>query len=222
MFGKKNATIPFFYHFIFKFAGLNTKIMRKIQFEELIEALELFSKQGESYADENGRHGWRNPIRADTGALLRSFVLALQPQRVLEIGTAHGLSALYLSSGWHHTEGVRLDTIEFDAEVAAAAQARMDSVGAPVRVLSGDASVVIPSLHDHYEVVFFDAQKSLYLRHFLQLLEAKCIGPGSLILADNVVDRREECLDFLKYFEESNIPHTVLPTECGLLVARLT
>ena len=138
--------------------------MRKIQFEELIEALELFSKQGESYADENGRHGWRNPIRADTGALLRSFVLALQPQRVLEIGTAHGLSALYLSSGWHHTEGVRLDTIEFDAEVAAAAQARMDSVGAPVRVLSGDASVVIPSLHDHYEVVFFDAQKSLYLR----------------------------------------------------------
>lgn len=196
--------------------------MRKSQFEELIQTLELFSKQGESYADESGRHGWRNPIRSDTGVLLRSFVLALQPRRVLEIGTAHGLSALYLASGWQHTHGVRLDTIEFDAEVADAAQARMDSIGAPVRVLSGDASVVIPSLQEHYEVVFFDAQKSLYLQHFLQLLEAGCIGPGSVVLADNVVDRQEECGDFLQYFEERNIAHTILPTECGLLVARLS
>ena len=35
-----------------------------------IDALELLDKQGPSYATAEGRHGWRNPIRGDTGPLL--------------------------------------------------------------------------------------------------------------------------------------------------------
>jgi hypothetical protein len=40
-------------------------------------------------------------------------------------------------------------------------------------------------------------------------------------MADNVVDREEECRNFLNWFIENNINHYILQTECGLLVAHL-
>jgi len=215
---KINALIFGFY---FEIRRSQHQNMRKNQLEKLIQELELYSKQGESYSDESGRFGWRNPIRTDTGILLRSFVLAIRPKRILELGTAHGLSALYLAGGWSDHESGCLDTIEFDPEVAAAAQERMDSINLPVKVLAGDASVIIPTLKGRYDMVFFDAQKSLYHEHFLQLLEAGLIGTGTVILADNVIDRQHECQGFLDWFSENDVPHSVIPTECGLLIARL-
>ena len=52
---------------------------------EEIARLETYDNQGESYANAEGRHGWRNPIRADTGPLLESLVLAAGSKRLLEI-----------------------------------------------------------------------------------------------------------------------------------------
>ena len=108
-----------------------------------IRLLESMSKRGESYADDAGRHGWRNPIRSDTGPLLTALVTACAPERILEVGTAHGLSALYLAKGLHAAQSPRIDTIEFDVEVASAAQARFDRLGVPVRVFAGEAMEVI-------------------------------------------------------------------------------
>ena len=72
--------------------------------QSVIEMLEEMSKQGESYANAEGRHGWRNPIRSDTGPLLRKEVSDRNAMRMLEVGTAHGLSALYLVQGWANLE----------------------------------------------------------------------------------------------------------------------
>ena len=56
-----------------------------------------------------------------------------------------------------------MDTIEFHEEVAAATQERMDKLGVPVKVLCGEAGAVIrEQLDTPYDMVFFDAQKSLY------------------------------------------------------------
>lgn len=67
--------------------------------EAAIRELETYNKQGESYTDATGRYGWRNPIRADTGDLLRILTIAANPFRILEIGAGHGLSTLYLAGG---------------------------------------------------------------------------------------------------------------------------
>jgi predicted O-methyltransferase YrrM len=186
-----------------------------------IDELELLDKQGPSYATTGGRHGWRNPIRGDTGPLLEALVLAHGGRRVLEIGTAHGLSALHLVCGIQDWENGSLETIELDAEVAAAAQRLMDALEVPVRVLPGDAAQVIESLEGTFDVVFLDAQKSHYLPQLELLLDRDLIGPGTLVLGDNVIDRSEECAPFLAWFAEHGVPHRVVPTECGLLVARL-
>jgi predicted O-methyltransferase YrrM len=184
-----------------------------------IEHLESFNKRGESYSDGKGRYGWRNPIREDTGALLTGIVVAASPARILEIGTAHGLSALYLYSGM--SVGGVLHTIEFDEAVAADSQQRMDACKVAVSVLCGEALQVISGLEGRYDLVFFDAQKDQYLAQLQALLARGLAGPGTVLLADNVIDRRDECGPFLDWIAAKGMRHQVLPTECGLLVAKI-
>lgn len=193
--------------------------MRTEKISEAIAELETYAKRGESYTNADGRFGWRNPIRADTGDLLHGLALASGAKRALEIGTAHGLSALYLVSGMD--EDAHLDTIEFHQEVGKQAQALMDACAVPVKVLIGEAREVISGLETPYDLVFFDAQKDQYCPQLMDLLDRKLIGKGTLLLADNVTDREEECRPFLDWFVANGVGHHIVPTECGLLVARL-
>lgn len=183
--------------------------------EKVIARLEAMPKQGASY-DQKGRHGWRNPIRADTGALLQSFVMARNPKRILEIGTAHGLSACYL--GTHLKDG-SLDTIEWDEETATEAQANLDEAGINAKVYSGNALEVIPTLPGTYQLVFLDANKDGYLEQFQLLRQHDLLDENCLILADNVIDREKECANFLEFMQQFS--PVIIPTECGLLVARI-
>jgi predicted O-methyltransferase YrrM len=186
-----------------------------------IQQLETYSKQGDSYTDNNGRYGWRNPIRTDTGSLLTGLVISTAPKHILEIGTGHGLSTLYLASGLEVPYAATIDSIEFDPGVAASTQARMNDCKAPVTVHTGDALDVIAQLEGYFDLVFLDAQKNMYLSHLLALMARNLIGAGTVILADNVVDRQVECQSFLDWFVDEGINHEIIPTECGLLVARL-
>lgn len=195
--------------------------MTTTQIENEIDLLEGFSKKGESYSNTNGSFGWRNPIREDTGRILQGLVIAANPKRILEIGTAHGLSALYLVRGISKDSEATIDTIDFDELVTADTQERFDKLNVPVKVLPGEAMQVIGTLNGTYDMVFFDAQKSHYFQQLNLLLEKKLIQKGSVLLADNVIDRQEECHEFLNWFTENNINHTIIPTECGLLVATL-
>ncbi|MFM2207096.1 MAG: hypothetical protein RL213_1071 [Bacteroidota bacterium] len=195
--------------------------MKSPLIEQEIQRLETYNKKGESYANANGSFGWRNPIRQDTGKILESLVISARPKRILEFGTAHGLSALYLVLGLNPDDGGFIDTVEFDTAVANDSQERFDTLTVPIRVHALDAQEAISGLTGTYDMVFFDAQKSHYLPQLLALLEKKLAGPGTVLLADNVIDRESECRDFLDWFVANNVNHTIIPTECGLLVARL-
>ena len=193
--------------------------MRPPTIQRTIDTLEAFDKLGESYADAHGRFGWRNPIREDTGELLYGLTLASRPQRVLEVGTAHGLSGLYLASAL--PPGANLVTLELDPDVAAASQARFDACEVPVQVVPGDALERIPSLTGPFDLVFLDAQKDQYLPCVLALREHGLLAPGAMILADNVLDRAAECAPLLEWCQSQGLELTVVGTTCGLLVARL-
>lgn len=187
-----------------------------------IDRLEAMSKQGESYANAEGRHGWRNPIRSDTGPLLSGLVSKHGARRILEVGTAHGLSALHLCRGWSTTEGCHMDTIEFHEEVAAASQERFNRLALPIRVHAGEAMAVIQGeLTGVYDLVFLDAQKSHYGNQWRALCALDLVGKGTLLLADNVIDRAEECASLFEALKEQGVPYHIEQTECGLLVATL-
>lgn len=186
-----------------------------MKIQKVIERLEQMPKQGESY-DQKGRHGWRNPIRSDTGPLLQSYVIAQNPKKILEIGTAHGLSACYLGT---HLNGGSIDTIEWDEETAKEAQRNLNEAGIKALVYIGDALQIIPRLQGPYQMVFLDANKDGYLEQIKLLKSSGLLSGNCLVLADNVIDRQKECQDFLDFMEKYN-PITI-PTECGLLVARV-
>lgn len=193
-----------------------------VKLQEAIRKLETRSKQGESYSDGKGSYGWRNPIRSDTGPLLASQVASCNPKLMLEVGTGHGLSALYLLSGLRTMEGCRLDTVEFDVDTAREAQDLFDDLNVPVAVHCGEAMEVIQQrLSGPYELVFLDAQKSHYGRQLRALMEGARIAPGCVVLVDNVIDRRVECTDLFNFLETKGIAHHILPTQCGLLLAEL-
>lgn len=189
--------------------------------EAEIDHLEGYEKKGDTYTNDKGSYGWRNPIRKDTGRILQSIVLSSQPNRILEIGTAHGLSALYLLSGFKKNSTATIDTIEFDLNVAADTQKRFQSMQLPVNVYAQEAMQAIQSMTEPFDLVFFDAQKSHYYKQLLLLLEKKLIRNGTILLADNVIDRKEECLDFLQWFIDNKTDHCIINTECGLLIARI-
>ena len=70
-------------------------------------------------------------------------------------------------------------------------------------------------------MVFLDAQKDHYGRQLEALLERDLLEGGAVVLADNVIDREAECASFFELLEQRALRYQVIPTECGLLVARL-
>jgi predicted O-methyltransferase YrrM len=108
----------------------------------------------------------------------------IRPQKILEIGTFTGFSALCLAKGLQ--PGGSLHTIELREDDAATAkkyfvQANVNSIVLHV----GDAREIIPSLEEQWDLVFIDADKVSYIDYYELTLPA--VKQGGFILADNVL-----------------------------------
>jgi caffeoyl-CoA O-methyltransferase len=136
------------------------------------------------------------------GRFLRTLVLATGAQRVLEIGGASGYSAIWMGLGLRETGG-SLVTIEYDPDRARALQANITAAGLDdvVRVIAGDAFAEIPALGGTFDMVFLDAWKPDYVK-FLELTLPR-LERGGVFVAHNVINKRDEMLDFLEAIERS-------------------
>ncbi|MBQ7227547.1 MAG: O-methyltransferase [Clostridia bacterium] len=124
------------------------------------------------------------PIVSDTGAqLLKALTLALRPNRILEIGTAIGYSGLImlLNSQAH------LYTVDFDEVALEKARRNFKKYGVSdrVRILSGDASDVIPMIEGEFDMIFLDGPKGRYYEFLPYLINL--LPKGGLLLCDNVL-----------------------------------
>ncbi len=127
-------------------------------------------------------------IRKEAQSLLRFFVELKRPKRILEVGTAIGFSAAFLSE--YMPEDCTITTIEkvpmriVEAEKNLAALRRSKDV----TLLTGDAAEVLAKLLEQgntYDFVFMDAAKGQYL-NFLSLL-LPMLPSGALFITDNVL-----------------------------------
>jgi caffeoyl-CoA O-methyltransferase len=130
------------------------------------------------------------------GRFLRTLVVASGARRALEIGGASGYSAIWLGLGLRETGG-SLVTVEYDPERAEQLQANIGhaGLGDTVRVVAGDAFDAIPKIDGTFDLVFLDAWKPDYLRFFETTLPR--LDRGGLFIAHNVVNKRDEMLEFL-------------------------
>ncbi|HUB62658.1 MAG TPA: class I SAM-dependent methyltransferase [Puia sp.] len=119
------------------------------------------------------------------GKFLEIVSRLVRPRRVLEIGTFMGYSALCLASGL--AEDGRLHTIELRDEDADLAEGNFRAANRQDRIIlhRGNALAIIPSLHEVWDLVFIDADKTGYIDYYKLVMPG--VRSGGLILADNVL-----------------------------------
>lgn len=122
-----------------------------------------------------------------------SFLIRLQkPERVLEIGTAVGFSAMLMRE--ELPERALLDTVEkVPARIRDAKENFANySKGNKITILEGDAADVLEQLVNqgkHYDFIFLDAAKGQYMV-FLESIKQLLI-PGGMLVTDNVLQDGE-------------------------------
>lgn len=118
------------------------------------------------------------------GKVLELFSKMVRPDRILEIGTFTGFSALCLAKGLQH-DG-KLHTLELRSDDAATASAYFKKAGMDdkIELHVGDALEIIPTLSEAWDLVFIDADKVNYINYYELTLPA--VKKGGWLLADNV------------------------------------
>ena len=125
------------------------------------------------------------------GRLLEMLVRMARPQRVLEIGTFTGYSALSMAAGLE--EGAELHTVEVDDELEELAQSYFDRSphGKKIRLHIGSALDIAPTLGGPFDLVFIDGDKREYPAYYRMLMGDDTGRPlvesGAFLLADNIL-----------------------------------
>lgn len=119
------------------------------------------------------------------GKFLQFISEILRPQRILEIGTYTGYSAICLAKGLQ--PGGKLHTIEIREEDAKAARENFNEANVTDKIILhlGNALAIIPELTEEWDLVFIDADKTGYIQYYNLVLPR--LRKGGIILADNVL-----------------------------------
>jgi predicted O-methyltransferase YrrM len=137
---------------------------------------------------EMEEHGAREGIPIvvpSTGALLHVLALACRARRVLEVGTAIGVSTLYLARALP-VDG-RIVSFEIDRERHAAAVSYIERAGLADRVelRLEDARQGLPMLDEPFDMGFIDGVKNQYGDYFELVLPL--LREGGVLVVDNVL-----------------------------------
>ena len=119
------------------------------------------------------------------GRLLKMLVRMVRPERILEVGTFSGYSAICMAEGL--CDGGMVYTYEIDDELEDFTRPWLE--GSPVadriRFIIGDAVKEAPRLGVEFDMVFLDGDKRTYIEAYEMAL--KVLRPGGFILADNTL-----------------------------------
>jgi predicted O-methyltransferase YrrM len=135
------------------------------------------------------------------GRILAEEVRKAKPQHVLEVGTLIGYSAILM--GKELDEKAEIITIEIHRDEAELAGKNIVRANIPpkIKIITGDALQVIPTLKGPIDFAFIDAEKSEYYQ-YLTLAEDK-LHKGAVVFADNAGIFADQMRDYLDYVRSS-------------------
>jgi caffeoyl-CoA O-methyltransferase len=162
------------------------------------------------------------------GRVLAMISNMIRPNRILEIGTYTGYSALCLAEGL--AEGGKLITIDVNEELEEKVRGYFEASKDKIDFRIGKAADIIPTLTDTFDLVFIDADKISYAKYFDMVINK--VRPGGFILADNVLwsgkvlDKNPDAdtrviTDFnQKIHADSRVENVLLPIRDGIMMIR--
>lgn len=145
--------------------------------------------------DAKGPQYWSVP--REDGEFLHLLVKATRARRVLEVGTSHGFSAIWMGLALEETGG-RLTTIEMDRERYDLACKHLSEAGLSLRVTSvrGDGHVEVARAEGPFDFVFLDADKEGQMDYFKKLYPKKLV-PGGILAVHNAIRQAHSMRDYL-------------------------
>ena len=174
-------------------------------------------------------------IMDDTLEVMAKYLIEIKPERILEIGTAVGYSAMCFTK--FLAENGVIDTIERDIERVKEARENIKKVEVEnkINIYEGDAVEILPTLSEKYDAVFIDAAKGKYPFFLKEAL--RMIKPNGIIFADNILYKGYVMSDYNKHkqrtavrnlreyvkevTENPNIETEILEVGDGLAISRI-
>lgn len=166
------------------------------------------------------------------GRVLSMLSHMIKPENVLEIGTYTGYSALCFAEGLR--EGGKVITIDVNEELEDLVREYIGKAGMNVKIdyRVGDATEIIPTLNEQFDIVFIDADKKNYCNYYDLVFDK--VKKGGYIIADNVLwsgkvledyetlDRETKVImDYNnKVHNDDRVQEVLLPIRDGLMIAR--
>lgn len=166
------------------------------------------------------------------GRILSMFSHMISPEKILEIGTYTGYSAICFCEGM--AENGTLHTIDINEELKEIQDKYFEESGFANRITRhiGNALVIVPELNETWDLVFIDADKENYIRYYEMVLPR--VRPQGYIIFDNVLwsgkvtesiddtDPDTKTLHQLNelLIEDERVENVLFPVRDGLMVAR--
>lgn len=142
-------------------------------------------------------------IMDDTLEVIDKVLKENKPNKILEIGTAVGYSAMCFSK--YLAENGIIDTIEREHERVEEAKENIKRVGVEdkINILEGDAVEILLTLNEKYDVVFIDAAKGKY-PFFLEQAK-RMLNKNGIIFADNILYKGYVMSDYNKHKQRTAV-----------------
>ena len=166
------------------------------------------------------------------GRLLKMLVQMIRPQRILEVGTFSGYSAICLAEGLE--EGGKVYTFEINDEQEDFTRPWIEGspVADKIEFIIGDAITEAPKLGIEFDMAFIDGDKRTYVETYEMVLNI--LKPGGFILADNTLwdghvtdpayDRDHQTLGIRRFndhiAQNPRVEQVILPLRDGLTLIR--
>ena len=166
------------------------------------------------------------------GRLLKMLVRMIRPQRILEVGTFSGYSAICMAEGLD--DGGKVYTFEINDEQEDFTRPWIEQspVADKIEFIIGDAITEAPRLGITFDMAFIDGDKRTYVETYEAVLPL--LRPGGFLLADNtlwdghVVDPaydRDQQTQGIRRFndhvaQDPRVEQVILPLRDGLTLIR--
>lgn len=166
--------------------------MQDIVNENIVSFINSFDKGDSALCraiENEAREALVPIIRREMGAFLKTLLAIKKPERLLEIGTAVGYSAILMSE--NIGAGAHITTVENYAPRISAAKENFRRAGKEdvITLLEGDAAKVLKNLSGEYDFIFMDAAKAQYIAILPDIM--RLLARGGILVTDNVLQEGE-------------------------------